>query len=143
MTAMLGRRLACWRKNVALVAFESTGSDSTTPSWCFLRRSQKSDKRRAGTPHRACSRIDVIADCRGHMAPAAPDGLGPLVRWFRHTINEIQQRETMIIRRRNFAKRLHSTLSNHVHAGRYNGVERWRYDKKLCLRILRRRLLGI
>lgn len=93
-TIVVGQQLGLLPKRSELAAVDGTGLESTTASRYFVRRCEKTDKKRVCTTYRHFPKIGVVADCRSHLVLALVHDRGPSpdVRHFRRALDQAHQR---------------------------------------------------
>lgn len=93
-TTVVGRQLRLLPSRSELAAVDGTGLESTTASRYFVRRCEKTDKKRVCTTYRHFPKIGVVADCRSHLVLALVHDRGPSpdVRHFRRALDKAHKR---------------------------------------------------
>ena len=93
-TIALGKQIGLLPSKSQLAAVDGTGLESTTASRYFVRRCQKTDKKRVCTTYRYFPKIGVVTDCRSHLVLAVVHDRGPSpdVRHFRRALDQAHQR---------------------------------------------------
>lgn len=96
-TIMLGKQIGLLPSRSKLAAVDGTGLESTTASRYFVRRCEKTDKKRVCTTYRDFPKIGVVTDCKSHLVLAVVHDRGPSpdVRHYRRALDQAHRRLTL------------------------------------------------
>ena len=120
-TIALGQEIGLLPTKSELAAVDGTGLESTTASRYFVKRCEKTDKKRVRTTYRRFPKIGVVADCRSHLVLAVVHDRGPSpdVRHFRQALDQAHRRLTLTTL---LADAGYDSEASHVYAREQRGV---------------------
>lgn len=93
-TITLGKQIGLLPSKSDLAAVDGTGLESTTASRYFVKRCQKTDKKRVCTTYKHFPKIGVVTDCKSHLVLAVVHDRGPSpdVRHYRRALDQARNR---------------------------------------------------